>query len=51
MVGVTPVQPGDSHDKQTAQLNQLLFEHRMTCEDLADQFGVTRSVISRKLRG
>ena len=51
MVGVTPVLPGDSHDKQSAQLNQLLFEHRMMCEDLADQFGVTRSVISRKLRG
>ena len=32
-------------------VNQLLFEHRMTRKDLADQFGVTRSVISRKLRG
>jgi len=34
-----------------ATVNQLLFEHRMTRKDLADQFGVTRSVISRKLRG
>ena len=32
-------------------VNQLLFEHRMTRKHLADQFGVTRSVISRKLRG
>ena len=32
-------------------VNQLLFEHRMTRKDLASHFGITPSVITRKLRG
>ena len=32
-------------------VNQLLFEHRMTRKSLGEHFGVTQSVMSRKLRG
>ena len=32
-------------------VNQLLFEHRMTRKELGTYFGVTSSVITRKLRG
>ena len=32
-------------------VNQLLFEHRMTRKELGVYFGVTSSVITRKLRG
>ena len=32
-------------------VNQLLFERRMTRKSLGEHFGVTQSVMSRKLRG
>ena len=32
-------------------VNQLLFEYRMTRKELGTYFGVTSSVITRKLRG
>jgi hypothetical protein len=50
LLGVTPAEHGSEHVTWDRQLGKELYESGLTCQQIAERFGITSGQVSRGLR-